>query len=101
MSMRSNKRAGLGRRPRLEVLEERCTPATASGQISGVAYIETYRDAVYNVGREAVLPGAIVTLTGTSAQGVPLPRGVFAIADKFGHYAFNNVLPGTYQVTAA
>jgi len=101
MSMRANKRAGLGRRPRLEVLEERCTPATASGAITGVAFVDSVvRNGVYNAG-EAALPGAIVTLTGTTAQGVPVPKGVFAIADRFGHYTFNNVLPGSYQVTAA
>lgn len=96
MSMRASNRARAGRRPGLEVLEERCTPATASGTITGTAFIDGNANGVFNAG-ERRLPGAPIILSGTTITGTDVR--IRAVTDAAGKYKFQNVLPGTYTVT--
>jgi cyclophilin family peptidyl-prolyl cis-trans isomerase len=87
-----------GRRLELETLEDRSLPsATASGVISGLAFIDSDANGVFN-STEITLPGMSITLTGTTNQGNAV--NVTASTDASGAYSFNNVLPGTYQLSA-
>ena len=53
----------------LETLEDRTAPATFSGTVSGVAYLNALGSQMYNPA-DAVVPGVVVNLTGTTtAQG--------------------------------
>jgi cyclophilin family peptidyl-prolyl cis-trans isomerase len=81
------------RRPRLcvEQLECRCTPANASGVITGTALIQ-------NAFGTTDIVGMNVTLTGTTNQNSPVTA--LAMTDSQGHFSFTNVLPGTYQLSA-
>ena len=44
------------------------------------------------------MTGAPINLTGTTIQGLPV--NVNATTNAAGRYTFDNVLPGTYQITA-
>jgi cyclophilin family peptidyl-prolyl cis-trans isomerase len=81
------------RRPRLcvEQLECRCTPANASGVITGTALIQ-------NAFGTTDIVGMNVTLTGTTNQNSPVTA--LAMTDSHGQFSFTNVLPGTYQLSA-
>src|SRR5437879_6099007 len=82
----------------VEVLEGRCVPATASGVLSGVAFIDADGNGVH-AATEPVLPGVPVTLSGTTTQGGAFTP-VTAITDGAGAFQFLNVLPGTYHLKA-
>jgi hypothetical protein len=79
-----------GRRPTLEVLEDRAVPASLSGSVYHDANNDGQKSA-----SEAGL-GATVTLTGTDSLGhaVKLTQQ----ADSSGAYQFNNLLGGTYAL---
>jgi cyclophilin family peptidyl-prolyl cis-trans isomerase len=88
------------RRPlRFEQLEDRCVPsANFSGVISGTAFIDANSNGVLDPG-ETTLPGVSVTLSGSTNQGTPV--NVVATTDANGAFTFQNVLPGTYSVSAS
>src|SRR5262249_58845115 len=81
----------------LEALETRGVPATASGVVSGVAFLDGNANGIHD-SAEANVPGILLTLTGTTDQGTPI--NVNATTDANGAYIFNNVLPGNYQLGA-
>jgi hypothetical protein len=89
------------RRPRLllETLEDRSLlSATASGVITGVAYVDGNQNGVRDPG-EGGLPGAIITLTGTTNQGAHTTAAVSS--DNNGNFSFQNIQPGSYTLSAA
>ncbi len=80
------------RRPlELEYLEERTLMATASGVITGEAYLSS-------TSNHLAMAGVAVTLTGTTSQNTAVKVSVDT--NKSGDYTFLNVLPGTYQLKA-
>ncbi len=82
----------------LESLERRSLPTgTASGVLNGVAFIDADRDGNHD-STEIIVRGISVHLAGTTNQGADVT--VDATTDANGAYAFQNVLPGTYEVTA-
>src|SRR5437868_3550915 len=62
---------GSTRRLEFENLEERCLLATASGVITGVAYIDANRDGIHQAS-ETTVKGISVVLTGTTTQNTPV-----------------------------
>ncbi|MFO0880048.1 MAG: peptidylprolyl isomerase [Gemmataceae bacterium] len=84
-------------RPQLMPLEDRTMPATASGSISGVAFIDRNSNGIREA-TETLIPGAVMTLTGTTTTGKAVSARVGTSSS--GGYAFTNVLPGTYKVFA-
>lgn len=85
------------RRLELEFLEDRCVPsATASGVISGVAFLDTSGAGAFN-STDPMLPGMNLTLTGTTSLGNPVTAT--ATTDASGAFTFANVLPGTYGMS--
>jgi cyclophilin family peptidyl-prolyl cis-trans isomerase len=98
-SSSSTKQTPRRRRSRLELetLENRCVPATASGTISGIAFLDGNANGIHD-SAEATVPGILLNLTGTTDQGTPV--NVNATTDANGAYIFNNVLPGNYQLGA-
>jgi cyclophilin family peptidyl-prolyl cis-trans isomerase len=86
------------RRPELEPLEDRSLlSANASGTLSGVAFIDGNNNGVLDA-QEATLPGVSVELTGTTNTGTAIKVDTFTAAK--GSFTFQNILPGTYQVSA-
>jgi cyclophilin family peptidyl-prolyl cis-trans isomerase len=81
----------------LEALEDRCLLATASGVLGGTLFIDSNSNGRFDTG-EFTLPGQAVTLTGTTTQGTPV-RAV-TTSDGSGAFTFQNVLPGTYQISS-
>lgn len=72
--------------------------ATASGALTGLAFIDTNHNGVFDQG-EVALTGLKVTLTGTTtAQNTPV--STTAVTDGNGAFTFQNVLPGTYAISA-
>jgi cyclophilin family peptidyl-prolyl cis-trans isomerase len=91
--------ARLSRRPlALEALEDRVVPANASGVFSGTAFIDVNGNGRFDAG-DLLLPAQQISLTGTTIQGTPI--STVATSDANGSYTFLNVLPGTYQMSAA
>ncbi len=83
----------------LEALETRSLlSANASGLISGVAFVDHNDNGKLDPG-EATLPGIAVTLTGSTTQGTAVKTTAITAAN--GSFAFENVLPGSYQVGIA
>src|SRR5471030_2900943 len=79
----------------VEVLEDRAVPtANASGVVSGLVYVDTNGNGIHDA-KEAILPGAPVTLTGVTTQNVAV--SVTAKTDFTGSFTFLNVLPGNYS----
>jgi cyclophilin family peptidyl-prolyl cis-trans isomerase len=81
----------------IDVLEGRVVPATASGVVTGSAFIDANSNGVFDAS-ELTIPGASITLTGTTTQSVAV--NVTAVTDANGAFRFDNVLPGNYQVQA-
>jgi peptidyl-prolyl cis-trans isomerase A (cyclophilin A) len=79
----------------LEALEDRFLPAV--GTVAGVVFVDAHANGVRAAG-ELTLPGANVTLAGQSDQGTPVR--VSATTDANGNFTFQNLFPGTYQLTA-
>ncbi len=80
----------------VEILEDRCTPAVSvTGSIGGTAFFDPNTLGSFSSG-DTSIPGAVVGLTGTSAQGTPVNTS--ATTDANGAFNFANVLPGTYQL---
>src|SRR5262245_2820943 len=86
------------RGPGIERLEDRCLLSTASGAVTGMAFLDRNGDGALGA-NEAVVSGATVTLTGTTNQGTTVNASV--VADGAGGFRFDNVLPGSYSVTAS
>jgi cyclophilin family peptidyl-prolyl cis-trans isomerase len=88
-------------RPVFETLEDRVTPATAGfartapGVLTGVVYQNSANAAAFTPG-DPVIPGADVTLTGTTTQGTPV--SVSTTTDANGKFTFFQVMPGTYSL---
>jgi peptidyl-prolyl cis-trans isomerase A (cyclophilin A) len=82
----------------LEILEDRNVPtATASGVVSGAAFLDSNANGTFDAD-ETALPGVAVLLTGTTTQNTPIEAS--AITDGNGAFQFLNVLPGDYQIQA-
>lgn len=100
------RRAGLRRRRlpvasviTLETMEPRSLPtATASGVISGVAFIDAGDVNGNRDSGELTVRGVPVRLTGSTSQGTSV--NVTTTTTASGAYTFGNVLPGTYRLTA-
>jgi cyclophilin family peptidyl-prolyl cis-trans isomerase len=86
------------RRLGLEHLEDRCVPANASGVLSGTAFVDFYHTGSFVKG-DFLLAGMPVTLTGTSNQGAAVTAT--ATTDSQGTFTFQNIQPGTYQLTGS
>jgi cyclophilin family peptidyl-prolyl cis-trans isomerase len=83
----------------LEALEDRAVPAAnASGTLTGTAFIDANANGVFD-GGEPTLPGIVVNLNGQTSQGTAV--NVTATTAANGVYTFLNVIPGTYQLSAA
>ncbi len=98
-SSKLNRRSKLCFRRRLEfeTLEDRCVPSTASGVISGVAFVDALGKGSFT-STDATLPGINLTLAGkTDFQQIPV--SVTTTTDANGAYTFANVLPGTYGIS--
>ena len=99
--LRSNVSSKRPKRVRLELeaLETRALlSATASGVVTGFVFIDHNRNGIYDTG-ESKLPGIAVNLNGSSTQGLTFNTTVVTAAD--GSFNFENVLPGTYNVSIA
>ena len=72
----------------------------AAGQgtssVSGYVYCDTDKDGVRDEG-EVGIRGSVVTLSGTDDDGNPV--SIARLTDENGYYIFENLAPGTYQVT--
>src|ERR1700730_1764729 len=90
-------------RPSFELLEDRLTPATAGflatspAVLSGLVYLNPANTGVFHTG-DTLVPGATVTLTGTSTQGTAVNTSV--TSDANGAFSFFQVQPGKYSLTA-
>jgi cyclophilin family peptidyl-prolyl cis-trans isomerase len=95
-----NARSNGRRRParlELERLEDRAVPANASGTLSGIAFLDTGHTGVFNA-NDTLLAGVQINLTGTTSVGGSV--NLTAATDPSGSFSFQNVLPGTYQLSA-
>jgi len=63
--------------------------------LSGIVYVDETNDGIKQ-NAERSIGGVVVTLSGT-ALGNPISMSTITAAD--GHYAFNNLAPGTYTVS--
>ena len=90
-------------RPSFELLEDRLTPApagflaTSPAVLSGLVYLNSANTGVFQTG-DTVVPGAKVSLTGTTTQGTAVSSSV--TTDANGAFSFFQVKPGTYSLTA-
>jgi protocatechuate 3,4-dioxygenase beta subunit len=66
------------------------------GQIAGKVYVDVNNDGIADAG-ESPLSGVVVTLSGTTSDGVPVTRTTTTEAD--GSYVFDGLPGGTYTVT--
>lgn len=87
-----------GARPSIELLEDRCVPATANfGTVTGVVFIDANGNGVKDK-TEAVLPGVSVTLVGTSTSTDPMKGNgaikVTAVTNALGVYKITGVPEG-------
>src|SRR5438105_4434102 len=86
---------------RLEVqaLEDRCLlAANATGTLTALTFVDSNANGAQDA-LEAAMPGVSVTLTGTPAGGKAV--NVTGQSDANGLVTFQNVQPGTYQLSAA
>jgi len=91
------------RRLQVEQLEDRTvmTAATASGTISGIAFIDKFAPVGVRTSNEPLLPGVAVLLKSLTLEGAGnTPVRVTTVTTSGGAFSFKNVLPGTYQVIA-
>ncbi len=72
------------------------TTINTTRALSGFAYIDLDRDGVRDA-NEPGIAGVLFALTGTSAAGAAV--NLTATSDATGLYTFNNVAPGTYNVS--
>src|SRR5262245_62078395 len=90
------------RRLAVEILEYRAVPtATASGIVSGVAFIDKNGDGIQQ-STEPILPGASIILTGNATQTTATDHmhvNSTVTTDANGAFRFINVLPGDYQLS--
>jgi len=94
---RNRSKLSLRKRLEFEVLEDRCLPtATASGVISGVAYVDSFGSGSFN-SLDATIPGLNLTLTGTTSKGTPVHTTITTTGN--GAFSIGNVLPGTYGIS--
>src|SRR5262249_43969891 len=79
------------RRPGLEILEDRLTPTSPGGVVDGV----------FTNPNHSPVAGVSLTLSGTMTSPTSLGTQVNMTisTNQFGHYEFDNVRPGTYQLS--
>ena len=70
--------------------------AVESSSIAGFVYVDSDNDGMFD-SSEQPIAGVTLTLTGTDFTGAPVNATQVTGAD--GSYLFDNLLPGTYQVT--
>ncbi len=81
----------------LETLEDRTLPsANTVGVLTGFTFIDHNNTGVFSTG-DVALPGVAVTLSGQSNSGKAIDTTV--VSDSNGAFSFQNVLPGTYQLS--
>ena len=89
-------------RLKFESLENRLTPATTGftstvpAVLSGTVYLNSANVGGFDPG-DTVIPGASVTLTGTTIQGTAVNTST--TTDANGNYTFFQLQPGTYSLT--
>src|SRR5205085_9548025 len=66
--------------------------------VSGYVYIDQAINGVRDAGTDHGIPGTLVTLTGTLADGTPIAPQTTR-TDTTGFYEFGSLQPGTYTVT--
>ncbi len=83
----------------LEQLESRSLPTAgnASALLNGTAFIDANGDGE-QASPELLAPGVVVHLEGTTNQGIAVHTHV--TTDSEGAYNFENILPGTYELSA-
>jgi cyclophilin family peptidyl-prolyl cis-trans isomerase len=86
------------RRLAIERLEDRTVPSTTSAILSGVAYVDSNGNGVHD-SNELVLPGASITLTGTTITNAPVNVTTQTAAD--GSFSFQNIQMGSYHLGGA
>lgn len=88
------------RRGRLgvEILEDRAVPADASGIVTGTAFLDANGNGVFDAA-DANVQGISVSLVGTTSQSTAI--NVTAVSDLNGNFKIDNILPGTYTLSAA
>src|SRR5687767_4481085 len=83
---------------RLEVLEERAVMATASGVLTGIAFIDVNNNGILNQ-NEPRLPGIPVHLSGDVPNSDETINATVRTKGN-GKYTFENVPAGTYTLSA-
>jgi cyclophilin family peptidyl-prolyl cis-trans isomerase len=84
------------------MLEDRLTPSTsgfsspALSVVSGLVFVDSNNNGVRDAG-ELGVPGATVTLSGTTLQGTPV--NVSTTTDANGQFVFFQVQPGSYGLS--
>lgn len=82
-------------RPQVEALEDRCLLATASGTITGFAFVDANANGVRDTG-DTTVPGIAVSLIGNTTGGNSV--AISATTDASGAFSFLNVPDGTYKL---
>ncbi len=80
----------------------------APTMVSGYVWVDDILNCVYDYGREPVVAGVPVTISGTAFAGTPLerpltaadvPGGLTVLTNVAGHYSFPVLPPGVYTVS--
>jgi hypothetical protein len=83
------------RRLAIETLESKRL-LHAEGALSGFDYIDADGDGMHGAA-ELGVPGVVISLSGSDSSGASVDRS--ALTDEDGAYSFDDLEPGTYQLT--